>query len=482
MATEAHAGTELLTRSPTELAELVRTGQVTSRELVEASLERIEALNPQVNAFTTLDAERALATADAIAPGDERPFAGVPIATKDLFPLAGVPLSMGSDLFADFIPKHDSHAIRRLKEAGFVIVGVTNTPEAGILPVTEPRRFGPSRNPWDLDRTTGGSSGGAAAAVATGMVPVAQGSDGGGSIRIPAACCGLVGLKPARGRISMGPDLGDHFTTVHGVLTRTVAETAEMLDLLAGYETGDATWAPPPDEPFAAQARRSPGRVRVAVITDPPVHAEIDPVQVEAVARAASLLESLGHEVEPVTPPWLEQNLLHLFSAVFGSSVGLNVLFGGVVTEREPLEEHVEPLTWALYRLSRDLDAVSYLAALAQLQRFGRELVAFTEGYDVVLTPSLAERPVPIGEIDPCAPEPMETFHRSGRFTPFTAPFNVTGQPAISLPLFHGDDGLPLGVQLAGRPAGEGPLLALAAQLEEAQPWADRRPPLASQG
>ena len=478
MATEAEASADLLSRPLPELAELVRAGEVSSRELVEASLGRIEALDPQVNAFTTLDAERALATADAIGPGDDRPYAGVPIATKDLFPVGGVPLSMGSDLFADFTPQHDSHAIRRLKEAGFVIVGVTNTPEAGILPVTEPRRFGPTRNPWDLDRTPGGSSGGAGAAVAAGMVPVAQGSDGGGSIRIPAACCGLVGLKPARGRISLGPDLGEHFTTVHGVLTRTVAETAEMLDLLAGYETGDATWAPAPSEPFVAQSQRAPERARVAIITDPPIKAEIDPTHIDAVSNAGQLLESLGHEVEQVTPPWLEQDLLQLFSAVFGSSVGLNVLFGGVVTEREPLEEHVEPLTWALYRLSRDLDAVTYLAALAQLQRFARELVAFTQAYDAVLTPSLAERPVPIGEIDSCAPEPMETFARSGRFTPFTAAWNVTGQPAISLPLFHGDDGLPLGVQLVGRPAGEGPLLALAAQLEEAQPWAHRRPPL----
>jgi amidase len=244
--------TELLFKPATELAALVRGGEISSRELTEASLGRIEALDGDLNAFVHLDPDGALAAADDIGPDDPRPFAGVPIAIKDTSPVAGMPYTLGSELFGDYVPQYDSFVVRRLREAGFVIVGKTNLPEYGILPVTEPRRFGPTRNPWDTDRTPGGSSGGAAAAVASGMVPLAHGSDGGGSIRIPAACCGLVGLKPSRGRVSRGPDQGDDFLVQDGVLTRTVAETAELLDLLAGYETGDATWAPPPAEPFAA--------------------------------------------------------------------------------------------------------------------------------------------------------------------------------------------------------------------------------------
>jgi amidase len=478
----AEATTDLLTRPADELAGLVRSGQVTSRELVEASLERIETHDPTINAFTTLDSDRALETASAIGPGDERPFAGVPIAIKDLAaPVAGIRLSMGTELSGDFTPDYDSHVVRRFKEAGFVIVGVTSAPEGGILPVTEPRRFGPTRNPWDTDRTPGGSSGGAAAAVAAGMVPVAHGSDGGGSIRIPAACCGLVGLKVTRGRISRGPDLGDHFLAVDGVLTRTVAETAALLDVLEGYEPGDATWAPPPDEPFADQARRERGGLRVAMITEPPIEADIAPAQLQAVREAAELMRSLGHEVEEVAPPWsggTGKELFQAFSAVFGASISLSVAYAAMVGGREPNEETVEPLTLEIYRRSQALTSVGYQIAVAALQRYSREVVGFTLGYDALLTPGLAEPPVPIGEIDSTADDSLETFARSGRFTPFTPLFNATGQPAISVPLFHGDDNLPIGIHLVGWPAGEGVLLDLATQLEAARPWADRRAPL----
>ena len=232
---------DLLLRPVAVLAELVRSGELSATELVEASLARIEQLDPTINAFTHVASESALAIAGEIGPADPRPFAGVPIAIKDNRPVEGMPLTMGSDLFSDVIPRHDAHLVRRVREAGFVIVGKTSLPEVGLLPTTEPARFGPTRNPWDLERTPGGSSGGAAAAVASGMVPIAHGNDGGGSIRIPAACCGLVGLKPARGRVSVGPDVGDSFLVSDGVLTRTVAETAQLLDVLAGYETGDAT-------------------------------------------------------------------------------------------------------------------------------------------------------------------------------------------------------------------------------------------------
>jgi amidase len=469
---------DLLSRPATELARLIKAGEVTSRELTEASFERIEALDPELNAFVHLDPGGALAAADAIDPSDERPFAGVPIAIKDTAAVAGMPYRLGSDMFGDFVPPQDAFVVRRLREAGFVFVGKTNLPEFGILPVTEPRRFGPTRNPWDPERTPGGSSGGAAAAVAAGMVPLAHGSDGGGSIRIPAACCGLVGLKPSRGRISRGPEQGDDLLVQDGVLTRTVAETAALLDVMAGYETGDATWAPPPPEPFARTTAREPGRLRIGVTTVPAIDvAAIDPLCERAVHDAARLLESLGHEVEQVDPPWKGQELLRAFTLVFGTPVALGIWFGSQATGREPSAELVEPLSWTIWEGVRERDPLDYLLARTRLAAASRSIVALWNEYDAVVTPALAQRPVKIGEIDSCSDDPWEDFHRSGEFTPYTALFNVTGQPAISLPVHHGEDGLPVGVMIAGRPAGEGPLLSLAAQLEAASPWADRRPP-----
>jgi amidase len=472
--------TDLLFRPATELANLIRGGEIASRELVEASLARIEALEPDLNAFTHLDPEAALAAADQVRPGDERPFAGVPIAIKDTAEVADWPYTLGSDVFGDFVPSYDSFVVRRLREAGFVLVGKTSLPEFGILPVTEPRRFGPTRNPWDTERTPGGSSGGAAAAVAAGMLPLAHGSDGGGSIRIPAACCGLVGLKPSRGRVSRGPDQGEDFLVQDGVLTRTVSETAELLDVLAGYEPGDVSWAPAPPEPFAAAAGREPGRLRIGFTTDAAIQAELDPQCERAVRDAAELLSSLGHEVDEVEAPWAGQDLLRVFTLIFGTPVAMGVFFGAQVTGREPSEELVEPLTWTIWNGIRERTALDYLLARTQLSGAARAIVALWNEFDVVMTPALAQRPVRIGDIDACSDDPWEDFRRSGEFTPYTAVFNVTGQPAISLPLFHGDDGLPLGVQLAGRPADEATLLSVAAQLEAARPWADRRPELAT--
>jgi amidase len=467
---------ELLSRPAGELAALVRAGELSARELAEAALERIEALDGELNAFVCTDPDGALAAADAIAAGDERAFAGVPIAVKDTAAVAGLPYTLGSHAFGDFVPGHDAFVVRRLREAGFVIVGKTNLPEFGILPVTEPRRFGPTRNPWDTERTPGGSSGGSAAGVAAGMVPLAHGSDGGGSIRIPAACCGLVGLKPSRGRVSRGPEQGDDFLVQDGVLTRTVAETAALLDVLGGYESGDATWAPAPAEPFAAAAAGEPGRLRVAVTTTAAIDAPLDPLCGRAVADAAELLASLGHEVEEIEAPWAGQGLLEVFTLVFGTPIAMGLYFGAQVTGREPAEELVEPLSWTIWNGIRERTALDYLLARTQLGAFSRGIVALWNDYDVMVTPALAQRPVRIGEIDSCSDDPWEDFRRSGEFTPYTAIFNVTGQPAISLPLFHGEDGLPLAVQLAGRPAGEAQLLALAAQLEAARPWAQRRP------
>ena len=472
---------EPLLRPAVELAELVREGEVSARELAEAALERIEATQPELNAFTLVDADAALAAAEAVEPGDPRPFAGVPTAIKDLAPQQGVVCSMGSELYGDFTPRFDTFAVKRLREAGFVFVGRTSTPELGILPVTAPRRFGPTRNPWDTSRTPGGSSGGAGAAVAGGVGSVAHGSDGGGSIRIPAACCGLVGLKPQRGRISRGPETGDSFLATDGVLTRTVADTAALLDVLAGYEPGDATWAPPPAEPFARSAEREPGPLRVALALEPPLtETAVDPACLQAARDAAELLASLGHHVEEAAPPYRGRDLFHVFTRIWAGNIATGVASGGKVAARDPGPEDVEPLTWALYERGRELTSIDYVLATVELQRRARRIVTWFEDWDVVLTPALAKRPLPIGEVDGCGDDPWGEFRESGEFTPYTAIWNVTGQPAISLPLFHGDDGLPLGVQLVGPPLGEGLLLSLAAQLEAARPWADRVAPIAA--
>jgi amidase len=466
-------------RSATELAAMVRSGEISSRELVETSLARIEELNPQLNAFVEIDGERALAVADEIKAGDSRPFAGVPIAIKNNRPVSGYRITIGCSLMAEHVADYDHNITRRLKDAGFVIVGTTTLPEYGILPVSEARLFGPTRNPWDLDRTPGGSSGGAAAAVTSGMVPVAHGNDGGGSIRIPAACCGLVGLKPTRGRVSPAPELGDSSLGIDGVLTRNVADTAAILDVLAGYEPGDATWASPPSEPFALASTREPGRLRIAATTLPPVaDAVVDPLCSKAVADAAGLLRSLGHEVEEVDPPWQIDGVTELFGAVFSVHIALQVAYSGMVAGREPTAEDMEPMSWAIYSMTQSLNALQGKALEVQLQAFTRQLVTFLEPYDMLLTPALAERPLPLGTLDTAAPDPMSTFTRSGLFTPFTPVFNASGQPGISLPLYQGEDGLPLGVQIVGRPAGEAALLALASQLEVAVPWVGRRAPV----
>jgi amidase len=466
-------------RPATELASMVRSGEISSRELVETSLARIEELNPKLNAFVEIDGERALATADRVKPGDERPFAGVPIAIKNNRPVSGLKITIGCSLMGDHVADYDHNVVRRFKEAGFVIVGTTTLPEYGILPTSEARLFGPTHNPWDLARTPGGSSGGAAAAVASGMVPVAHGNDGGGSIRIPAACCGLVGLKPTRGRISAAPELGDSSLGIDGVLSRNVADTAAILDVLEGYVPGDATWAPAPSEPFAVAGAREPGKLRIALTTLPPVmDAVVDPICAQGVADAAELLRSLGHEVEEVDPPWQIPGVSELFGAVFSIHVALQIVYSGMLGGHDPTADDMEPMSWAIYSLAQSMNALQGKGLEIQLQAFTRQLVEFLEPYDALLTPALAERPLPLGTLDTAAPDPMSTFTRSGLFTPFTPVFNASGQPGISLPLYQGEDGLPLGVQIVGRPAGEGTLLALASQIEAASPWADRRAPV----
>ena len=300
------------------LAKAVRDGDVTPVELVERSLREIERADGELNAFVTVCAEQALETARGPLP--DGPFTGVPIAIKDLTETAGIRTTFSSRAFADYVPEHDVAVVRRLKQAGFVIVGKTNTPEFGVTAVTESELNGACRNPWDLSRTPGGSSGGAAAAVAAGLVPVAHGSDGGGSIRIPAACCGLVGLKPSRGRVSSAP-YGDGLAglSTHGALTVTVRDTAALLDVLAGYEPGDPSWAPPPERPFLDEVGADPGRLRIALAVEPPVPFPVDPACLDAAYGAAELLTELGHEVVETTPPWQSDDLL---APVHGAVVG----------------------------------------------------------------------------------------------------------------------------------------------------------------
>jgi amidase len=459
---------DLMLKPVHELAALVRGGEISAREVVGAALRRIEDLDDRINAFVEVDADRALEAADEIQPGDERPFAGVPIAIKANVPVAGLCMNFASKFLAGHRPGHSAYLVRRLREAGFVVVGTTNMPEFGILPTTEPAHTGATHNPWNLDRTPGGSSGGAAAAVAAGMLPVAHGNDGGGSLRIPAACCGLIGLKPSRGRVSRGPDLGESFLSCDGVLTRTVTETAQVLDVLAGYEVGDATWAPRPVEPYATSVRRDPGRLRVAMTAENPLGVDVDPECVRGMHVAGELLASLGHQVEHASPAQPGGDALGLFIQAFGPAVSLGIGYGELLAGRPPEDGEIEPLSRAIYEHAQSLTSVAFLGATAQLQALARGLVAFFAEYDLLLTPALAERPLAIGDCNGVGEDPMADLARSGRFTPFTSLYNVTGQPAISVPLGFGDDGLPTAAQLVAKPLGEDTLLQVAAQMEAA--------------
>lgn len=475
---DAADSADLMFRPATELAAMVRSGEITARELVEASLSRIDALNPTYNAFIDVFHDDALAAADTVKPGDDRPLAGVPIAIKNNRPLAGKRLTFASSLFGDFIAPVDAVFVERLRAAGAIVVGSTNLPEFGIVSTTESRRFGATRNPWDNSRTPGGSSGGGAAAVAAGMVPIAHANDGGGSTRIPAACCGLVGLKAQRGRVTMGPLVGESFLAVDGVVSRTTNDTAVALDVMAGPSLGDVTWAAPPASPFASQATETPRKLRIAMSTLAPVDtAVVHPSMISAVEDAAALLTDLGHEVVEADAPWQIPGLLEQFETLWAPMISTQAAFGALIAGREPTLDDIEPLSMALYQSAKGIDALSFSNVMMQLQGVARQLVMWTAQYDMVLCPTLAEPPLKLGTINTCdEADPMSGFVRAGDFTPFTPVSNLTGSPAISVPLLHDDElDLPVGVQLIGQPEGEGALLALSAQLEEARPWAQRR-------
>ena len=474
---------DLLRHSATQQAQLVRAGEVASVELVEESLRAIALLNDDLNAFVATVAERALAEAAAIEPGDERPLAGVPIAIKDLIAwTAGIRTTNGMAAMGEYVPDEDSATVRKLRAAGAIIVGKTNTPELGILPVTEPDRFGPSRNPWDTSRTPGGSSGGSAAAVASGMVPLAHGNDGGGSIRIPASCCGLVGLKPTRGRVSWAPmwTEGAIGLPTDGCLSRTVRDTAVTLDLIAGYEPGDAFLVPPPSAPFVRAVERDPGKLRVGFNVDAPNGVPVDPECQQAVRDAVALLQDLGHEVEEATLPQDDgyvENFVKVWVGGTGDELHTFERWLGEPLDRSKLE----PLTAQMAEISEGLSSTDLLTAMDHLRRMSREVLAFWSDHDVLVTPTLAKPPIEIGELRPADGEPpIQMLMNSATWVPFTPVFNVTGQPAISLPLHWSQGGLPVGVQFVGAPAAEEMLISLAAQIEQARPWADRRPPVSA--
>lgn len=471
------ADRELLFSPAIELAEGVRSGEHSARELTELSLAQIERLQPKLGAFTMVDPERALAAADQIEPGDPRPFAGVPTAIKDIGAMIeGYPFTCGSNIFGDFVAPFDSNVAARIKDAGFVITGKTNLPECGILPVSESARYGAVRNPYDMARTPGGSSGGAAAAVAAGILPLAHGSDGAGSLRIPAACCGLVGLKPSRNRISPAPVLAESPMVTEGFLTRSVADAAATLDVLAGYVVGDANWAPPPEEPFLDAARRRPGKLKVAFSVKPTVDVPVDELHLEAVATTVKLLEELGHEVEEFDPPF-NPSLLEFFMDLWAVGIASLTRSGAQLSGQQVTPETVEPLTWAFWERAQGISALDLALVDNTLKGFARQTITALAPYDALLTPVLNLRPVEVGWID--SQKGMPAFDRAVQFTSFTAGINLAGLPAVSLPTGSLEaDGLPNSVQLIGRPAGEAALLGLAAQVEEARPFAGLRPPL----
>ncbi len=460
----------------TAQATLVRRGEVSAEELVEAAIRTIETLNPALNAVVATMYAEARAGLRTGLP-DAAPFTGVPFLVKDLrAACAGTPMTSGSRFLRGFVPDYDSEFVARAKRAGLTVLGKTSTPELGIQPTTEPRLFGACRNPWDRGRSPGGSSGGSAAAVASGMVPVAHANDGGGSIRIPASCCGLFGLKPTRGRTTLAPDDDVGGLVAEHAVTRSVRDSAALLDAVSGPAPGDPYFAPPPERPFLQEVGADPGVLRVAFSAVAPPGGPLHEDCAAAAREAAALCADLGHEVEETAPEFDAGAVTRAFEVIWAAGAAAGVDGAALLLGRRPEPDELEPLTWALYERGRSTSAPEHLLAVATLRRAARGVAAFFTRYDVWLTPTLAEPPAPLGAFD--TPEdPLRGFERGSEYTPFAAVCNVTGQPAMSVPLYWNEVGLPFGVHFAGRYGDEGTLFRLAAQLEEARPWAGRRPP-----
>ncbi|HVE62864.1 MAG TPA: amidase [Mycobacteriales bacterium] len=466
--------TQLHDMTALEQAAAVRARDVSPVELVDHYLARIEELNESVGAFITVTPERAREQAAVAAQVvvdrvDLAPLHGVPTAIKDLQLTAGIRTTLGSAVYADYVPPVDDHVVTLLRRAGTISLGKTNTPEFGLPCYTEPEVAPPARTPWDLSRSAGGSSGGAAAAVAAGLVPFAQGGDGAGSIRIPASVCGLYGIKVSSGRVSNGPVRGDVTGLAWcGPLARTVRDAAVMLDAMAVPMPGDPHWpAPPASGTFLAAAGQEPGPLRIGRSITPVIDVEVDPECLRAYDATTALLASLGHDVVDVAPPFdagLKESFITLWS----------VLAAGVPVG--PADEHrLRPLTRVLRERGKATSAPAFTAALSAIQHGTRLAIAATAHCDVVLTPTLAQLPRAVGSFRDDA-DPWAEFDELAAFTPFTAPYNATGQPAVNVPIQWTDGGLPVGVQLVGRPHDEATLISLSAQLEAAQPWVGRSP------
>jgi len=469
----------------TAQADLVRRGEVTATELVEAAIARIDRLNPALNAVIhrLYDKARLEAASPQLPDG---PFRGVPFLVKDvLCHTAGDPFHCGMRVLRDlgWREQTDSYLAARFRAAGFVFVGKTNTPELAFSPTTEPLAYGPTRNPWDTSLSTSGSSGGAAAAVASRMVAAAHGNDMGGSIRTPASVCGLVGLKPTRARSTLGPAFGEFWwaTTHEHVLTRTVRDSAAILDAIRGAAPGDPYTAPLPSRPYAEEVGREPGRLRIGVFTrrpgtslsGAPVHHDC----VRAVEATARVLEGLGHHVETSAPAVLEADDDGSMLTIFATSIAREIDRWSARIGRPIALDEVEPTTALAVEIGRATPALRYVEAVENLQRYSRELAAWwQQGFDILLTPTLAEAPWPIGPLGPGGGDAMEILRRFTEYSPFCMPFNMSGQPAVSLPLFWNDAGLPIGVQAVAAYAREDVLVRLSAQLEQALPWKEHRP------
>jgi amidase len=477
----------------TDQADLVAKRTATAVELVDGAIERIEAGDGAINAVVMRWFERArtqaaafdgLPNADA---GRRAPFAGVPFLLKDLgVPVAGMPQTSGNRaaLEAQPLGQHDSNLVGRFRTAGLITLGRTNSPEFGSVPVTEPLAYGPTRNPWNLDHTPGGSSGGAAAAVAAGMVPIAHASDGGGSIRIPASCCGLVGLKPTQGRISMGPDRDESGLSTQLCVSRTVRDTARLLDAVHGPGVGDTVIAPPPRRAYVNELVVDPGRLRVGLLDTHPTGGSLHPDCVTAVRVAADLLSTLGHDVSHGHPPVLEdREFPRRFAAMWAALMAVGIEALGTTIGRPLTADDVEPLNWAQGEYASRLSAAQYANALVAVGQYRRAVHQWwADGWDLLLTPTVAAPPPLIGALygdqhDGVQPDnPMAPSIRAGQFVPFTPPYNASGQPAISLPLHWNDADLPIGVQLVAAYGREDLLIRVAAQLEAVSPWAHRHP------
>jgi amidase len=467
----------------TSQAELVRRKQASPRELVDAAIARIEKLNPEINAVIIPLFEKARALADSPDLPDG-PFRGVPFLLKDLVSMtAGDPNHNGMQFLKKlgFVGPIDTTIITKFRAAGLVFVGKTNTPELGLAGTTEPLAYGPSRNPWNPAHSTGGSSGGSSAAVAARLVAAASASDGGGSIRIPASECGIVGLKPTRGRISLGPLAGEfwHGFATEGVVSRSVRDSAALLDVVAGPVPGDPYFAPPPERPFATEVGREPGKLRIGLMTrEPGNRRPLHPECVKAVESAGKLLESLGHRVELSYPAaYDEAEMLDRFVTLVDAHSAQGIEMIGELVGREIRPDDVEPYTWQFVEEGRKVTARQYITAAEWLQTWSRRMAAWwADGHDLLVTPTIAEPPPVLGDLGGPGGEPRKKWLRNLEVIPFTPPFNVTGQPGISLPLHWTAGGLPVGVHLVSAYAREDLLIRVAAQLERAAPWADRKP------